>query len=816
MFELPILWIWSATHLSEETVPEGSKRRIDMANTPIAYGVPIDLVLDQDALARLTATFAKSSAAECFLGPGWVSDTGIATFIVITPNGRWVNEVKRAGQCAVLAWRWDSTPSMYVSLTVMSARTVEGVAARWMRPSDDPVIQAIRREARMRFCVALPSGKASPWMEATFRSSADSNEVHRGPLERLWEIPVSGIPWSRAGVRFDPLRRKPLESKEGEQIPFWAEPVADFWATLEYDGPWADDRSAADRARAAWGKEAWRKRAAAAGYIQVLIDEQRLDGKAPAFDASGQLTLPSASEGARKFALEHSQIALWLAALAGPDPSPKRAHEIALSVLRNPSEVFAWIIDTWRVLDELDDLNIQEALKTSFAAAVRDATVTRAGTCRPWLTNAAGGFSLQLKCMPIDLGAPLVDVESLWMGGLDVLDLIEMGLRVTGAEFPRPFELVCKDLEGVRLDGSVEEAQQSITQLLREAQEARQWSVPWGARVDVHFGCFVGLRIFERDGEFSCHFLDDKDRYFHVAIGLRDPQPKAVSERLLKLNPDSGEPEWNEEGECSLKLIAAAIVRDFLVVEERETLFTSRPFRRRIGSRDLRSIIYLPRVRYSRARVEGQAGKPEDGSAHRARHTVAPHLRRAGEASAAQRFLAQRYGFLVPQGFTFVRPHERGRAAELERIRLYRSRSASRMIFEAIETAPEGTRPAWFDFEKDCARLLKQRGMEVIHQAANRDGDGGVDLYAIDAEGGSWVVQCKCWAPHRKVSPHVVRELKGAIELADAGSEKHSGGMIITTSTFTDEATRAAGTFGFELIDGSALARMLSSGWGGM
>ena len=132
------------------------------------------------------------------------------------------------------------------------------------------------------------------------------------------------------------------------------------------------------------------------------------------------------------------------------------------------------------------------------------------------------------------------------------------------------------------------------------------------------------------------------------------------------------------------------------------------------------------------------------------------------------------------------------------------------MIFEAIDTAPEGTRPAWFDFEKDCARLLKQRGMDVVHQAANRDGDGGVDLYAIDAEGGSWVVQCKCWAPHRKVSPHVVRELKGAIDLADAGSEKHSRGMIITTSTFSDEAVRTARHFGFELIDGPALAGQLA------
>ena len=129
-------------------VPKEQQRSFAMANTPIAYGVPIDPVIDQEALARLTAPFAKASAAECFIGPGWVSDTGVATFIVVTPNGRWVNAVKRAGQCAVLAWRWDSTPSMYVSLSVMGVRSVEGTAARWMRPSEDPTIKAIRREAR--------------------------------------------------------------------------------------------------------------------------------------------------------------------------------------------------------------------------------------------------------------------------------------------------------------------------------------------------------------------------------------------------------------------------------------------------------------------------------------------------------------------------------------------------------------------------------------------------------------------------------------------------------------------------------------------
>jgi hypothetical protein len=49
----------------------------------------------------------------------------------------------------------------------------------------------------------------------------------------------------------------------------------------------------------------------------------------------------------------------------------------------------------------------------------------------------------------------------------------------------------------------------------------------------------------------------------------------------------------------TLKLIAAAIVRDFLVVEERESLFTARRMRRAVNGRPVRTVIYLPRVRYS-------------------------------------------------------------------------------------------------------------------------------------------------------------------------------------------------------------------------
>jgi len=273
---------------------------------------------------------------------------------------------------------------------------------------------------------------------------------------------------------------------------------------------------------------------------------------------------------------------------------------------------------------------------------------------------------------------------------------------------------------------------------------------------------------------------------------------------LIRKRPEDGEIDWNQDAEASIKLIAAAIVRDFLVVEEREQLFSSRPLRRRIQGRNIRTIVYLPRVRYATPHLGRMPIDPT--TEQRSRHAVSQHLRRANVASPAQRFLAMRYGVSLPQGFTFVRSHERGVGVISERLRIYRSRSASQVIFEEVDRAPEGSRPAWFDFEKDCARYLRARGMRVIHQAANRDGDGGVDLYAIDEEKQSWVVQCKCWAAHRPVGPNIVREVEGAIRLADADSSGRSAGMIITTSTFTDGATQAAGELGITLVDGAKLA----------
>jgi restriction endonuclease Mrr len=60
------------------------------------------------------------------------------------------------------------------------------------------------------------------------------------------------------------------------------------------------------------------------------------------------------------------------------------------------------------------------------------------------------------------------------------------------------------------------------------------------------------------------------------------------------------------------------------------------------------------------------------------------------------------------------------------------------------------------------------------------------------------------------VGPQVVRELEGAIKLADFGSSIVSRGLIVTTSSFSAGAQEVARALGFELIDGARFSSLLA------
>jgi Holliday junction DNA helicase RuvB len=102
-------------------------------------------------------------------------------------------------------------------------------------------------------------------------------------------------------------------------------------------------------------------------------------------------------------------------------------------------------------------------------------------------------------------------------------------------------------------------------------------------------------------------------------------------------------------------------------------------------------------------------------------------------------------------------------------------------------------------FEHKCMDLLRRRGLEV--QLTGRTGDGGIDIIAKSRDpiaGGKYIVQCKDWA--NPVGAPVVRDLYGVVHAEDANR-----GILITSSSFTPEATRFAAGKRLELIDGTRL-----------
>lgn len=136
----------------------------------------------------------------------------------------------------------------------------------------------------------------------------------------------------------------------------------------------------------------------------------------------------------------------------------------------------------------------------------------------------------------------------------------------------------------------------------------------------------------------------------------------------------------SEEFLCAL---VGSVLRDMYVCEERERFYSEK---RRIRSptrenpRPNPTVIWLPRQHIN------YIGPREDIDVDGVIYDVAPcdvagHIRRCRNPDPAQLELARRYGIVVPEGRTFVRPHHRG-----EYVRGapdYKSRSALQMLFAA-------------------------------------------------------------------------------------------------------------------------------------
>jgi restriction system protein len=108
---------------------------------------------------------------------------------------------------------------------------------------------------------------------------------------------------------------------------------------------------------------------------------------------------------------------------------------------------------------------------------------------------------------------------------------------------------------------------------------------------------------------------------------------------------------------------------------------------------------------------------------------------------------------------------------------------------------------SWRAFEDLVGEAYRRRGYHVAETGGD-GADGGVDLI-LKKDGETLFVQCKNWKTF-KVGVKVVRELYGVVVGRGA-----TGGIVITSGRFTQDAREFARGKRLELIDGGRLLRMI-------
>ena len=108
----------------------------------------------------------------------------------------------------------------------------------------------------------------------------------------------------------------------------------------------------------------------------------------------------------------------------------------------------------------------------------------------------------------------------------------------------------------------------------------------------------------------------------------------------------------------------------------------------------------------------------------------------------------------------------------------------------------------WEEFEELIEAHYRRLGFGVRREAGGGP-DGGVDVRISKSGGETYLVQCKQWRA-RRVGVKVVRELFGVVAAEDA-----TGGIVVTSGSFTREAEEFAKRVAVELVDGARLQDMV-------
>jgi len=108
---------------------------------------------------------------------------------------------------------------------------------------------------------------------------------------------------------------------------------------------------------------------------------------------------------------------------------------------------------------------------------------------------------------------------------------------------------------------------------------------------------------------------------------------------------------------------------------------------------------------------------------------------------------------------------------------------------------------SWTAFEMLVGEGFRLQGYRVA-ETGGGGADGGVDL-VLTKGGEKFLVQCKQWRA-MKVGVEIVRELYGVMAARGA-----TGGFVVTSGRFTDDATKFASGRNVRLIDGLQLQALI-------
>jgi restriction system protein len=125
-------------------------------------------------------------------------------------------------------------------------------------------------------------------------------------------------------------------------------------------------------------------------------------------------------------------------------------------------------------------------------------------------------------------------------------------------------------------------------------------------------------------------------------------------------------------------------------------------------------------------------------------------------------------------------------------------------LHQQVASSPDRAsldRMSWQEFEALVGEAFRRRGF-TVSETGGGGPDGGIDL-ALRKDNETFLVQCKQWKAY-KVGVDVVRELYGVMAAKSA-----TGGFVVTSGAFTEEAGGFAIGRNIELMDGKALHALI-------